>query len=125
VPPNYTSGKLTLAEGFTPPANHPNREDIVARTVGTDADAALKTRKGTGLYKIPSLRGAWYRRSLLHDGSVTTLEELFDAARLDPDYRPTGWNPPGIEKRAVKGHAFGLSLPPTDKEALLAFLRSL
>jgi cytochrome c peroxidase len=125
VAPNYTSGKLSLAEGFTPPADHPNREDIVARTVSTDPDAALKTRKGTGFYKIPSLRGVWYRRSLLHDGSVASLEELFDAARLDPGYQSKGWNPPGVETRAVKGHTFGLSLPPADKEALLAFIRSL
>ena len=27
-PPNYTSGKLTLAQGYTPPANHPNKADI-------------------------------------------------------------------------------------------------
>ncbi len=125
APPNYTTGKLSLAEGFVPPADHPNRDDIVARTVGTDPDTALKTRKGTGFYKIPSLRGLWYRRSLLHDGSVTSLEELFDAGRLDPAYQPKGWNPPGVEKRAVKGHTFGLSLAPAEKEALLAFLRSL
>ena len=125
MPPNYTTGKLTLAEGFTPPADHPNREDIVARTVGTDSDAALKTRKGTGLYKIPSLRGLWYRRSLLHDGSVATLEDLFDLARLKPDYQSRGWNPPGVTTRAINGHTFGLSLPPAEKEALLAFLRHL
>ncbi len=125
MPPNYTTGKLTLAEGFTPPADHPNREDIVALTVGTDSDAALKTRKGTGFYKIPSLRGVWYRRSLLHDGSLPTLEDLFDLARLKPDYQSKGWNPPGVTTRAVKGHTFGLSLPPAEKEALLAFLRRL
>jgi cytochrome c peroxidase len=125
VPPNYTSGKLTLAEGFTPHANHPNRDDIVARTVGTDSDGAMKTRKGTGFYKVPSLRGVWYRRSLLHDGSVATLEEFFDASRLDSDHRSTGWNPPGVETRAIKGHTFGLSLPPAEKESLLTFLRSL
>jgi cytochrome c peroxidase len=125
VPPNYTSGSLTLAEGFTPPADHPNRDDIVARTVGTDSDAALKTRKGTGFYKIPSLRGVWYRRSLLHDGSMASLEDLFDPARLQPDYETKGWNPPGVSNRAIKGHTFGLSLPGAEKDALLAFLRSL
>ncbi len=123
--PNYTTGKLSLAEGFTPPADHPNREDIIARTVGTDRDVALNTRKGTGFYKIPSLRGVWYRRSLLHDGSLVSLEELFDPARLDPGYQSTGWNPPGVEKRAIKGHVFGLSLPRAEKEVLLAFLRGL
>jgi cytochrome c peroxidase len=97
----------------------------MARTVGTDPDAAMKTRKGTGFYKIPSLRGVWFRRSLLHDGSIATLEELFDPARLQPDYQSKGWNPPGVDRRAIKGHTFGVSLPPADRAALLAFLRSL
>jgi hypothetical protein len=125
VPPAYTSGKLTLAQGWKPPPNHPNRDDIVNVSVGTDAGAALKTRKGTGLYKIPSLRGVWYRPLLLHDGSVTSLEEMFDPARLNADYEPKGWSPPGVTKRAVPGHTFGVSLRPDEKSALLAFLRSL
>ena len=94
-------------------------------SVGTDAGAALKTRKGTGLYKIPSLRGVWSRRLLLHDGSLTSLEELFDAGRLEPDYEPKGWNPPGVTRRHVPGHEIGLALSPDEKKALIAFLRSL
>lgn len=124
VPPGYTSGNLTLAEGFEPPRDHPNKADI-RRSVGTDPGLALKTRKGTGFYKIPSLRGVWDRPRLLHDGAVTTLEELFDPARLEPSYEPSGWSPPGVTKRAVPGHTFGLDLDARDKAALLAFLRSL
>jgi|RhiMethySRZTD1v2_1073278.scaffolds.fasta_scaffold02253_2 hypothetical protein len=125
VPPNYTSGRLTLAQGWQPPANHPNRDDIASVSVGTDPGLALKTRKGTGFYKIPSLRGVWYRPRLLHDASVTSLEEMFDPARTSPEYEPNGWNPPGVTKRAVPGHTFGLSLNADDRNALLAFLRSL
>lgn len=125
VPPEYTNGKLTLAEGFQPAADHPNRSDIVLRSVGTDPGLALKTRKGTGFYKVPSLRGVWYRPRLLHDGSVASLEEMFDAARLDPNHVPGGWKGPGVTHRAIPGHAFGLSLNPEEKTALLAFLRSL
>jgi hypothetical protein len=125
VPPGYTSGRLTLAQGWEPPADHPNRGDVAAVSVGTDSGLALKTRKGTGFYKIPSLRGVWYRPRLLHDASVTSLEEMFDAARLDDDYQPRGWNPPGVTRRAVPGHTFGLSLSDQDKTTLLAFLRSL
>jgi hypothetical protein len=125
VPPNYTSGKLTLAQEWKPPADHPNRDDIATVSVGTDPGLALKTRKGTGVYKIPSLRGVWYRPRLLHDASVTSLEEMFDAARLSPDYEPKGWNPPGVTRRAVPGHTFGLSLNAEDRSALLAFVRSL
>jgi hypothetical protein len=125
VPPNYTSGRLTLASGWEPPANHPNRDDIASVTVGTDPGLALKTRKGTGFYKIPSLRGVWYRPRLLHDASLTSLEEMFDSARTSPDYEPKGWNPPGKTRRPVPGHAFGLSLNSDDRNALVAFLRSL
>jgi hypothetical protein len=125
VPPNYTSGKLTLAQGFTPPADHPNQADIVNISVGTDPGLALKTRKGTGFYKIPSLRGVSYRPVLLHDGSVASLEEMFNPDRLKPDHVPRGWKGPGVTKRAIPGHPFGLALNVDDKEALLAFLRTL
>jgi len=125
TPPDYTNGKLTLAEGWRAPANHPNRDDILSVSVGTDPGLALRTRKGTGLYKIPSLRGVWYRPRLLHDGSLASLEEMFDRARLSPEYLSKGWNPPGSTTRAVEGHTFGLALDPEDKAALLAFLRSL
>jgi hypothetical protein len=125
VPPAYTNGKLSLASGYDPPADHPNREDIMRVSVGTDPGLALKTRKGTGFYKVPSLRGLWYRPLLLHDGSVASLEEMFDAARLSPDHEPGGWKGPGVTKRAIPGHPFGFGLKPEEKEALLAFLRSL
>ena len=82
APPLYTNNKLTLAKNYMPPKDHPFREDILPISVGTDAGLALKTRKGTGLYKVPSLRGVWYRGLYLHDGSVASLEEMFDPHRL-------------------------------------------
>jgi hypothetical protein len=124
-PPAYTTGRLTLAQGYVIPPDHPNRDDVMGESVETDPEGALKTRKGTGLYKIPSLRGVWYRPRLLHDGSLASLEQMFDSARLSPDYEPKGWSPPGVAKRAVPGHTFGLELDAADKAALLAFLRSL
>lgn len=123
--PNYTSGKLTLARGWTPPPDHPNRQDILPISVGTDPGLALKTRKGTGFYKIPSLRGLWYRPALLHDGSVASLEEMFDPKRLSKDHIPSGWKPPEVDKQAIEGHPFGLGLNTEEKAALLAFLRTL
>jgi hypothetical protein len=125
TPPDYTNGKLTLAAGWQEPPNHPNHDDIIPISVGTDPGLALRTRKGTGLYKIPSLRGVWYRPRLLHDGSLASLEEMFDRARLRPEYVSRGWNPPGTTTRAINGHTFGLALDQDDKAALLAFLRSL
>jgi hypothetical protein len=125
TPPNYTNAKLTLAQGYEPPDGHPNRDDILGVSAGTDAGLALKTRKGTGFYKVPSLRGLWYRPFLLHDGSVASLEEMFDPDRLSADHVPGGWKEPGRASQAIPGHRFGLALPPNEKEALLAFLRSL
>lgn len=123
--PLYTNNKLTPAEGFTPPKDHPFAADIMAISVGTDSSLAMKTRKGTGLYKVPSLKGVWYRGMFNHDGSVTTLEEWFDPARLQPNFVPSGFKGYKVEKRAVPGHRFGLNLAPADKAALLAFLRTL
>ena len=125
LPPDYTNGKLTPALGFTVPVNHPNRQDIMTIGVGTDNGLAMKTRKGTGLYKVPSLRGVWSRQFLLHDGSVSTLEELFDARRLSADHVPGGWSVPGARTGGIPGHVFGLDLSDEEKTALIAFLRQL
>jgi hypothetical protein len=86
---------------------------------------ALKTRKGTGLYKIPSLRGVWYRGLFGHDGSSRSLEEWFDLARLRDDYVPSGFKGYRVTHRAVPGHEFGLKLDAEDKAALIAFLKTL
>jgi hypothetical protein len=125
TPPLYTNNKLTLALGFKPAANHPLRSDIMDVSVKTDPNLALKTRKGTGLYKVPTLRGVWYRGLYGHDGSVTRLEEWFDPARLRNDYVPSGFKGMGVRARSVPGHEFGLSLNATDKAALIAFLKTL
>jgi mono/diheme cytochrome c family protein len=125
TPPLYTNNKLTLASGFTPPPDHPLRADIVPISVGTDPNLALKTRKGTGQYKVPSLRGVWYRGLLGHDGSVRTLEDWFDPARLRADYVPSGFKGYKVTHRAVPGHEFGLQLNAEDKAALITFLKTL
>jgi cytochrome c peroxidase len=97
----------------------------MALSVGTDPSLALKTRKGTGYYKVPSLRGVWYRGHFLHDGSLASLEEMFDPNRLKDTHEPGGWNPPGVRARAVPGHEFGLRLTPNEKASLIAFLKTL
>lgn len=123
--PLYTNNKLTLAIGFTAPPDHPLRFDILPTSVGTDPGLALKTRKGTGLYKVPSLRGVWYRGLFGHDGSVTTLEEWFDPDRLREEFVPSGFKGYKVKNRAVPGHPFGLALNPESKAALIAFLKTL
>ena len=123
TPPLYTNNKLTLALGFTPPEDSPL--DIVRTSVGTDPGLALRTRKGTGFYKIPSLKGLWYRGHYLHDGSVGSLEELFDPNRLSDTHVPGGFAPPGTVTRAIRGHEFGLELTTAERAELIAFLRTL
>jgi mono/diheme cytochrome c family protein len=123
--PLYTNNKLTLATGFQKPKNHPNRADVMPVSVGTDPNLALKTRKGTGFYKVPSLKGVWYRGLYNHDGSVASLEDWFDPKRLRDDYVPTGFKGYKVKTRAVPGHEFGLKLSAEEKAALIAFLRTL
>jgi hypothetical protein len=125
TPPLYTNNKLTLARGYSPPKDHTFAADIIPISVGTDPNLALKTRKGTGLYKIPSLKGVWYRGLYGHDGSVASLEDWFNPARLRNDYVPTGFKGYRVEHRAVSGHEFGLNLGADDKAALIAFLKTL
>lgn len=125
TPPLYTSNALTPALGFAVPSEHRQRFSIIPTSVGTDPRLAMASRKGTGYYRIPSLRGVWYRGPFEHNGSVATLEDWFDPARLSDDYVPTGFRGVGVEKRAVKGHPFGLRLSAEEKAALIAFLRTL
>jgi hypothetical protein len=123
TPPLYTNNKLTLATGFKPPDEHLRAFDVMQRSVATDPGLAMMTRRGTGYYKVPSLRGVWYRGPFEHNGSVATLEDWFDPRRTQEGYVATGFK--RSTARAVSGHRFGLSLTPDDRAALIAFLRTL
>ena len=125
TPPLYTNNKLTPANGFIPPDDHFSKYDIFNVSVETDSTSALYSRRATGYYKIPSLRGVWFRNAFFHNGNLTTLEEVLDAKRLRPDYKPAGYVPPNVKTMAVKGHPFGLELNEDDKNALVAFLKTL
>jgi hypothetical protein len=125
TPPLYTNNKLTPVAGFTVPAGAAKRYDIMNVSVGTDPMLATKTRRGTGYYKVPSLKGVWYRSMFGHSGWCATLEDWFDPQRLREDYVPTGFKPPDAATYAVKGHPYGLRLSTLDKTALIAFLNTL
>lgn len=90
VPPLYTSDQL-----------------IPLDTIGTDPAAGRSRDRGTGFYRIPSLRGVARKGPYLHHGPFKTLEEMFTPGRSEP------------------GHTFGLELDASDRAALLAFLRSI
>jgi hypothetical protein len=125
TPPHYTNNKLLPVRGFRVPPEHLSKYDILNVPIDTDPRLTLKTRRGTGYYKVPSLRGVWYRSAFEHNGSVATLEDWFDESRLRDDYVPTGFAGYGVKTRAVKGHEFGLKLAAGDKKALIAFLKTL
>jgi mono/diheme cytochrome c family protein len=89
APPAYAGPPVPLAE------------------VRTDPRVGLSADRGTGGYRVPSLRGVTSRGRLLHDGSIADVAQL-----LDP-------------MRSVKGHPFALDLPADDRAALATFLASL
>ena len=122
VPPLYTNNKLTPALGFQVPEQLRKSDDILGVSVGTDPTLATKTRRGTGFYKVPSLRGVWYRNAFGHNGQADSLEEWFDLARLRDDYVPKGFH---LGPGAIQGHEFGLRLPLDESLALIAFLKTL
>ncbi len=125
TPPLYTNNMLTLAGDFEPQPEARAKYEILDVRVGTDSRSSMRSVRGTGYYKVPSLKGVWYRGPFEHNGSVATLEDWFDARRLRDDYVPTGFVGYGLRTRAVKGHEFGLQLSVPDKQALIAFLKTL
>jgi hypothetical protein len=122
TPPLYTNNKLTPVSGFKVPEDLRGTDDIMDVSVGTDPGLATQTRRGTGFYKVPSLRGVWYRNGFSHSGQAATLEEWFDPARLKDDYVPKGFH---LGAGPIRGHEFGLKMAPDDRRALIAFLKTL
>lgn len=123
--PLYTNNRLTPAAGFTVPPEHRRLFDVADVSVGTDPRLALHSRKGTGYYRVPSLKGAWYRGPFEHNGSVASLEEWLGDARFSEAFVPVGDRGNGDARRVVRGHPFGQGLSAVDREALIAFLKTL
>jgi hypothetical protein len=113
--PLYTNNKLTPADGFEIPTNGATVADVMPVRVGTHPELAMLSRRGTGYYKVPSLKGLWYRGPFGHGGASPTLEDWLDAARL------TG----GATRSPAPGHEYGLHLTSRDKSALIVFLKTL
>lgn len=56
TPPLYTSNSLVAVDEFEVPREHRQMYDILWASVGTDSRLATQTRRGTGYYKVPSLK---------------------------------------------------------------------
>lgn len=93
---------------------------VALGAVGTDLTLGRSAERGTGTYRVPSLRGVGTRGPLLHDGTIPSLAALFDPARLSPAFgdRLHGTGP-------VRGHTYGLALPDADRQALVSYLQHL
>ena len=99
-------------------------------------------------YNIPFLDGLWLRAPYLHNGSVPTLRDLLSPPESRPKkfwrgydvYDPigVGFISAGLAAEQVgsmfdttlransnSGHVFGTTLPDTEKEALLEYLKTL
>jgi mono/diheme cytochrome c family protein len=88
--------------------------------IGTDPAAGLSADRGTGQYRVPSLRGVSTRGPLLHDGSLAGLADLLDRRRLEPGFA-RGLHGAG----PVPGHQFGLDFDATEQRQVLAYLATL
>jgi len=93
---------------------------IEARAVGTDPALANGAARGTGVYRTAPLLGVRDAAPYLHDGTLPNLEALLGRARLREDYTG-GTRGPG----AIEGHEYGTFLSASEREALIAFLRTL
>lgn len=80
---------------------------VALEAIGTPSAVGESPDRGTGFYRVPSLRGVGDREPLFASGTVPNLETL-----LSPD-------------REVAGHQFGLHLNESDRALLISFLRTL
>jgi mono/diheme cytochrome c family protein len=100
------------SDGFTGPP-------VPLAIVGTDPSLGLSPERGTGSYRVPSLRGVGSRGPLLHDASAPSLAVFFDPMRITPDYN--GGRTPG----PIVGHPWNIDLPADDRASLISFLETL
>ena len=89
------------------PPFYSSTERVTLAQIGTDTAAGASPVRGTGHWRVPSLRGVSGNAPYLHHGAFATLEAMFDPQRDEP------------------GHAFGLALDDEGRADLLAFLRTL
>jgi hypothetical protein len=80
----------------------------------------IASRFALALYKVPSLRGVWFRNVFGHAGQVETLEEWLDPAGLKNDYVPKGFQ---LGPGPIKAHEFGFTLSTDDLVTAVELVR--
>jgi cytochrome c5 len=86
----------------------------------TDPALALGTARGTGFYRPPALLRVQFAAPYLHHGAVPSLDDL-----LSPERLQAGYTRSPLGKGAVPGHTYGTDLSKQDRDALVAYLRTL
>ena len=96
------------------------RNNGLARDSGDTGREQVSGRASDrGAFKTPSLRNVALTGPYLHDGSVTTLEEI--VARYDHGVQRSATLDPNLAKHPDRG----LELTGAEQQALVAFLRAL
>jgi mono/diheme cytochrome c family protein len=95
-------------------------EPVPLAPIGTDPTLGLSPSRGTGAYRVPSLHGVGTRGPLLHDGTVPSVQAMFDPTRPTPAFTGKLHG-----SGAVPGHLFGLDLDDADRQALVTYVLSL
>lgn len=95
---------------------HNNGLDSVFADLG--AGGVTGEAKDMGRFKTPSLRNLSFTAPYMHDGRFQTLEEVID-------HYDSGGHPSSTIDPFMKYTSGGLKLPDSDKEALIAFLKTL
>ncbi len=103
-----------------------NLDPIPLSVIGTDPDLTTKGVIASGFYRVTPLANLWATPPYFHDGTLATIEEVFDKARLKPGFIATG-TPPGADKPGgVRGHEFVFDLKWKDEQRadVVEFLKS-
>lgn len=106
-------------ETFTAPGARNNGLDVVSTDNGVGAITG--NRNQNGLFKVPSLRGIEKSAPYMHDGRFATLEQVVEHYSSQVKAHPNLSAP----LRGQNGQPRLLNLNPTEKAALVAFLKTL
>lgn len=93
--------------GCHPAPNFTSERLVSVEELGTDLAARMSPVRRTGYARIPSLRGVARTGPYLHNGAISSLEELFSPKRGEP------------------GHPWGQELDAEDRRLLIEYLRSI
>jgi hypothetical protein len=72
------------------------------------------------MYRVPSLHGVGTRGPLLHDGTLPSVDAMFDPARLTDAFAQKLHG-----SGAVAGHVYGLGLSDQQRQDLISYLHAL